>query len=98
MILQDQGHIDEGALPLRISEFRRESLGPSGDSLLSIPPEGIDLNQVEKELIRQALIRSRGNQTQASHLLSITRDTLRYKMKKYGIDKEGKSLSSAVGS
>ena len=98
MILQDQGYIDEGALPLRISEFRRESLGPSGDSLLSIPSEGIDLYQVEKELIRQALIQSRGNQTQASHLLSITRDTLRYKMKKYGIDKEGKSLSSAVGS
>jgi transcriptional regulator with PAS, ATPase and Fis domain len=38
---------------------------------------------VERELIRQALERSRGNKTMAAKLLRITRDTLRYKVKKY---------------
>jgi two-component system, NtrC family, response regulator AtoC len=98
MILQDQGHIDEGLLPVRISEFKSESAGITGDGTLLIPSEGVDLYQVEKELIRQALIKARGNQTQASRLLSITRDTLRYKMKKYAIDKQGKSLISQTGS
>ena len=52
----------------------------------------IDFYQVEKDLIRRALTRARGNQTQASRLLSITRDTLRYKMKKYGLGKHDKEL------
>lgn len=82
MILQDQGYIDTDLLPLRISEFEGEGL-LSANGEFRIPAQGLDLYQVEKELIRQALNRTRGNQTQASRLLSITRDTLRYKMKKY---------------
>jgi two-component system, NtrC family, response regulator AtoC len=85
MILQDQGVIDVDLLPLRISEFTGESASLPGKGSLMIPPQGIDLYQVEKELIRQALAKARGNQTQASRLLSISRDTLRYKMKKYDL-------------
>jgi DNA-binding NtrC family response regulator len=54
---------------------------------LRIPDSGIDLYEVEKQLIQQALIRAGGNQSKAARLLSITRDTLRYKMKKYGLRK-----------
>jgi len=36
-------------------------------------------------LIERALGAAGGNRTQAARLLSITRDTLRYKMKKYGL-------------
>jgi DNA-binding NtrC family response regulator len=84
-ILLDQGEIDVELLPLRVSEFASAPAMLPEEGLLAIPPQGIDLYQVERELIRQALIKARGNQTKASKLLCISRDTLRYKMKKYGL-------------
>lgn len=47
-----------------------------------LPPEGVVLSQVEHDLTVQALTRSAGNQTQAARLLGLTRDQLRYRMKK----------------
>jgi two-component system, NtrC family, response regulator AtoC len=93
LILQDHGYIDVDLLPLRISEFTGEPAALPGQGILAIPSQGIDLYQVEKELIRQALVKARGNQTQASRLLSISRDTLRYKMKKYGLGKQHELVS-----
>ena len=55
----------------------------SGNGKIVLPPEGIAFQEVEKDLIRQALERYRGNQTKAAKCLRITRDTLRYRMKKY---------------
>ncbi len=96
MILQDEGVIDVDLLPLRISEFSETAgtLPISGG--LAVPPQGINLYDVEKELVRQALIRTRGNQSEASRLLSISRDTLRYKIKKYGLGKKSDRLEKAV--
>jgi two-component system response regulator AtoC len=45
----------------------------------------LSLEAQEIDLLRRALARAHGNQTQAARLLAITRDTLRYKMKKYGL-------------
>jgi len=53
---------------------------------LRIPPEGISLEKVEEALIREALITSCGNQTRAAKLLDISRDSLRYRMHKFGIE------------
>ena len=53
---------------------------------IHLPPAGTSLFNVEKELIRQALERARGNKTTAARLLRITRDTLRYKVKKYKLE------------
>jgi DNA-binding NtrC family response regulator len=50
-----------------------------------LPGEGISLEQVEKELIGKALDKVGGNQVRAAHLLGISRDVLRYRMKKYQI-------------
>jgi len=50
-----------------------------------IPPGGISLEKLEDDLVRQALEKSRGNQTKASQLLGISRDSLRYRMKKMGL-------------
>jgi len=46
-------------------------------------PDGASLYDIEKQTIYQALQKTKYNQTRASKLLGITRDTLRYKMKKY---------------
>ena len=59
----------------------------AGAGKFTIPDGGVNLYEVEKQLIQQALMRAGGNQSKASRLLSITRDTLRYKMKKYGLRK-----------
>jgi DNA-binding NtrC family response regulator len=51
----------------------------------AMPPEGLVLDDVERKLIRDALDRSSGNQSQAARLLGISRDTLRYRLKKHGL-------------
>ncbi len=57
----------------------------SGDKI-SLPDSGISLEDVEKDLIRQALEKSNYNKTLASKLLNISYDTLRYQVKKYGLE------------
>jgi two-component system response regulator AtoC len=50
-----------------------------------LPPEGVNLEEVERQLLAQALERAGGNQTQAGHLLGINRDQVRYRIEKFGI-------------
>ena len=52
---------------------------------LSIPEGGTSLEEVEHALVGLALQQSHGNQIKAAKLLSISRDALRYKMKKFGL-------------
>ena len=56
-----------------------------GSSLPPPPPTGMPLDQWERTLIEQALKDEQGNQTRAAQRLGITRDTLRYRLKKHGI-------------
>ncbi len=50
-----------------------------------LPAEGVDLEQVERGLLVQALERTGGNQTGAARLLGISRYALRYRMEKFGL-------------
>ena len=47
-----------------------------------LPAAGIELDEVELGFVRQAIERSGGNQTKAAELLGISRDQLRYRLKK----------------
>jgi DNA-binding protein Fis len=51
----------------------------------TLPEKGISLEQLEKDLIQQALKRTDNNQTQAAKLLGVSYDSLRYQIKKFGI-------------
>jgi DNA-binding NtrC family response regulator len=67
-----------------------EELKPGGRALdlepgFRLPAGGIDLESLEKDLIRQALEQARGNKTRAAALLGLTRDTLRYRLEKYAL-------------
>ena len=88
-ILADANRIGVKHLPIRISEGGvlpvPESEG-SGTGEIRFPPGGMSLYHVEKELIRKALEQAKSNKTTAARLLRITRDTLRYKVKKYGLE------------
>ena len=52
-----------------------------------LPAEGVNLEDVERQLLMQALERAGGNQTQAAQLLGINRDQVRYRIEKFGLGK-----------
>jgi two-component system response regulator AtoC len=89
MILAEGNRVAAKYLPIRISEggiLPVPISEGSDDGGILLPHGGIPLYEVECELLRQALERARGNKTTAAKLLHITRDTLRYKVKKYRLE------------
>jgi two-component system, NtrC family, response regulator AtoC len=56
----------------------------AGPLSFHLPEEGIDIEDVERELIRQALESSEGNQSKAAKKLNLGVDAFRYRMKKFG--------------
>jgi transcriptional regulator with PAS, ATPase and Fis domain len=72
-------------LPEELKGNRFELLD-KGSPAFILPESGISLENVERNLIKQALNVSMGNQSNASKLLSLSRDTFRYRMKKFGLD------------
>jgi two-component system response regulator AtoC len=66
-----------------------ESLGQPAESESprrpELPPPGVDLAQWEKGMIERAMREAGGNQTKAAQRLGISRDTLRYRLKKFGL-------------
>jgi len=83
MILEDSSLITPPSLPIAIS---RPDGSPSPVSATAeIPTDGLSLEDNERSLLAKALEKTSGNQTQAARLLRITRDTLRYKMKKFNL-------------
>jgi DNA-binding NtrC family response regulator len=51
----------------------------------ALPPQGVDLAHWEKAMIERAMREAAGNQTKAAQRLGISRDTLRYRLKKFGL-------------
>ncbi|MFZ1918388.1 MAG: sigma-54 dependent transcriptional regulator [Terriglobales bacterium] len=51
-------------------------------------PEGMTLDQWEDEMIRESLKRASGNKSQAARLLGLSRNALRYRLSKIGIEDE----------
>ena len=50
-----------------------------------IPPNGVSLDAIEKQLVAQALEKSKNNKTKAAKLLGLTRGTFRYRLQKYSL-------------
>lgn len=71
---------------IKITDLPKEILYCNSESTeFVIPDEGINLDEIEKSLIIQALKKSNNNQTKAAKLLGITRHTLLYRMEKHSI-------------
>ena len=88
MILAEGPSISAKYLPIRISEGGNLATPAASDGnseSMHLPAAGTSLYEVERELLSQALEQARGNKTKAAKLLGITRDTLRYKTKKYNL-------------
>jgi len=70
-------------LPLEIVA-KASAQGGSPMAAFRLPAEGIDIEEVEKELIRQALEITEWNQSKAAKKLNLGIDAFRYRMKKFG--------------
>ncbi|MCU0252942.1 MAG: sigma-54 dependent transcriptional regulator [Acidobacteria bacterium] len=87
MILEPSGVLELEELP---PEIRGEASAADGvGQTFRLPPEGVVLEEVERALVRQALARAGGNRTHAARLLGVSRDTLRYKLKKFRLTERG---------
>jgi DNA-binding NtrC family response regulator len=75
--------LDAGDIQL---DTPRNRAGGGGDRFL---PDGMTLDQWEDEMIREALKRAGGNKSQAARLLGLSRNALRYRLSKIGIDDNG---------
>ncbi len=65
---------------------RKGEKGPSANRAFSLPDEGLSLDEVEKDLITQALAKAGYNKTLAAKLLGISYDSLRYQVRKFGLE------------
>ena len=85
LILEDDDVITTKYVPRGVVAGTNQSIS-EGDGfaheLFRLPPAGASLEEVEMSLVRQAIDRSGGNQTRAAELLGISRDQLRYRLKK----------------
>ena len=86
MILEDGNEITMKYLPRALTADLALSSETKNnhhtDEPVRLPASGLSLEDVEMSLVRQALEQSGGNQTKAAELLAISRDQLRYRMKK----------------
>lgn len=57
-----------------------------------LPASGIDLDQLERDLVVQALRRSGGNRTRAAALLGLNRDQIRYRIEKFGLEENSSGV------
>jgi len=83
-------------LPEHLPAEVREQKSRIAKVALELPEEGIDLEEVEKEILLQALQRHNWNQTHAARYLNISRKTLIYRMEKFGMHEPGQSSGEAV--
>ena len=86
IILCEGDTLTSDTLPGEIRDDRPP--GPEradGSRKFVLPNDGISLDDLERDLVVQALERTRFNQTRAARLLGLTRATLRYRIEKYKI-------------
>jgi two-component system response regulator AtoC len=86
VLLSDQAMLSRADLPSEIRAVRggAAASGTNG-SVFHLPPGGVALEAVEKDLVVQALARCRGNRTHAAQLLGMNRDQIRYRIEKFGL-------------
>jgi DNA-binding NtrC family response regulator len=81
MLLTDEDELSDEHFPVTGMPLARLS-GP-----VELPVEGVNLDELERSLVVQALERSGWNQTRAAALLGLNRDQIRYRVEKFKLEK-----------
>ena len=83
IILTNKSIIDSSYFPLELLSGDKKDLEKAIS--IELPADGMPIDSIEEELVRQALSLSKGNQTVAARLLNLSRDAFRRRMKKFDI-------------
>ena len=81
MLLADGNELNESHFPMLAASDAELS------TAMGLPAEGINLEELERSLVVQALERSAWNQTKAATLLGLNRDQIRYRIEKFDLHK-----------
>ena len=83
VLLTEGDHVDVDSLPPEVRSQGEEGEHPGS---FSLGPAGVDLEQLERELLMEALRVAEGNRTEAGRLLGLSRHQIRNRLKKYGVE------------
>jgi DNA-binding NtrC family response regulator len=81
MLLSEGDELTDSDFPLATGAVPRLGEG------VQLPAHGIDLEQLERSLVVQALERCGWNQTRAATLLGVNRDQIRYRIEKFKLER-----------
>jgi len=81
MLLTDSDELSDKDFPLTTG------VAPRLTEAVHLPAHGIDLEELERSLVVQALERSGWNQTRAASLLGVNRDQIRYRIEKFKLER-----------
>jgi two-component system, NtrC family, response regulator AtoC len=70
---------------LHLADFAPAVTNRHSGAEMDLPPSGVNLERLERNLVIQALQRTGGNQTRAATLLGLNRDQVRYRIEKFGL-------------
>jgi DNA-binding NtrC family response regulator len=82
LLVSDEREIGPSALGLEISSVPIR-VGSDGLLAMEFPKSGVDLEEIERQLIERALALTEGNVTEAARKLGIGREALRYRIQKH---------------
>ncbi|GMV04254.1 MAG: sigma-54-dependent Fis family transcriptional regulator [Gemmatimonadota bacterium] len=83
VLLTEGGEIDVDSLP---PEVRRRGQEGEQAGTITLGPAGVDMEELERELLMEALRVAEGNRTEAGRLLGLSRHQIRNRLKKYGVE------------
>lgn len=85
VVLKQPTVVDPKHLPPEINLAEQAVSMPQSSEEYILPENGVDVEELEKSLISQAMKRSGNNQKQSANLLHMKYDTFRYKFKKHNL-------------
>ena len=86
VVLENEESVLPEHLPMEVQQQAGRPMEKAAGAGLTIPDSGLSLEEVERNLIRQALEKAGKNKTLAAKLLGMTYDSLRYQVKKLGLE------------
>ena len=84
VLLTEGDEVDVASLPPEVQKGDKEE--HDGHGGFTLGPSGLDLDELERELLLEALRLSEGNRTEAGRLLGLSRHQIRNRLKKYGVE------------
>lgn len=85
VVLENNEMIMPWHLPMEINDWAT-STGPTSKYKFTLPDSGLSLEELEKDLIQQALEKAQHNKVLAAKFLKMSYDSLRYQIKKFGLE------------